>query len=78
MNRTTPILQKSHSFPYGYSMMISGATYPGVPQVVLAYYSDLTNLARPKSEILREESSCVFNFRSKFSGLISLCTIFNE
>jgi hypothetical protein len=32
----TPILQKSHSFPYLSPFKISGATYPGVPQVVLA------------------------------------------
>lgn len=48
--------------------MISGATYPGVPQVVVASYSGVMNLARPKSETLIIETSGFFEEYNKFSG----------
>ena len=67
------MLQKSHSLPYGSCMRTSGATYPGVPQVVLAVDSWLgNNLASPKSAILREEIPSSLDWSKRFSGLMSL------
>jgi len=46
--------------------MISGATYPGVPHIVVILES-LTNLARPKSEIFITEPGSLLAY-SRFSG----------
>lgn len=56
MYRMTPMLQKSTPLPYPPPFRISGATYPGVPHVVLIKSSPgLMKRARPKSEILMME-----------------------
>jgi hypothetical protein len=78
MKVTTPMLQISHSLPYGFCYNTSGATYPGVPQVVLAVESSGKSLAKPKSAILRDEIPISLVLRRRFSGLISLCTIPKE
>jgi len=52
--------------------MISGATYPGVPHVVVAKFSPSIKRASPKSESLITEVAAFFEEKSKFSGLMSL------
>lgn len=75
MNATTPILQISHSLPYGFYSRTSGATQPGVPQVVLASDSSSSILANPKSAIFSDIIPKSFDCKRRFSGLISLCKI---
>jgi hypothetical protein len=52
-------------------MSTSGATYPGVPQVVVASTSDEMNLAKPKSLIFINASSSGLAY-NRFSGYFCL------
>ena len=64
----TPRLQTSTAGPYFCLVMISGATYPGVPRHVRNSFSPTTNVcAKPKSASLMIESA-VSSFSKMFSG----------
>ena len=68
----TPMLHKSTDASYPNPEMISGATYPGVPQAVLIVtLSSCLSFARPKSAILIVAPSSVLSY-SRFSGFKSL------